>query len=540
MTSGGRRSTPVGAAMRGGVSTLHPQRVPQVAPEAVGSILRSDRVFRFAALAGVAWLAIYALLTWVTQDSPTQARFVGNVVYLGPLLTASLTGCLAAKRRWRANRTGRAWLMFALANVMWLTGELIWTGYSYATASEVPYPSAADVFYIANYFFIVPGLFFAFGQGHRSRLTRAALDMTLVALGLGILGWHVLVAPLLEDVDGLEELVSAVYPLCDVAMVVCLLSLGLSGHRRLPASVHLVGWSYLIMAAADCGYMYGTIADTYGDSSWLNLGFEASAVVLTLGGLVAMRRAEPDAVSTHFGRDLTIIPLLVAGGCAASVVALEHLKAGEPFGSLSVAGVIVAGLLIRQHLVARDRTRLARQLHDALQEQERLAVTDPLTGLYNRRFLQKSLDIEVARARRSGHPLSLVTLDLDHFKRINDECGHPFGDAVLVEVSARLRAAARAGDVVARQGGEEFAWLLPEADETIAVELAERLRAALSDSAVVVYGARPAWITGSIGVATARGEVDALLLIRDADRAMYQAKASGRDRVIRSSSGTAA
>lgn len=530
----------IGGRAWGGVSTLAPRRVPSVAPAAVVSILRSDRVLRLAAWAGVGWLGIYAFLTWVTQDSPTQARFVGNVVYLGPVLTASLAGCLAAARRWRANRTGRAWLMFALANIMWLTGELIWTGYSYATASEVPYPSAADVFYIANYFFILPGLFLAFGQGHRSRLTRAALDMTLVALGLGILGWHVLVAPQIKGVDGLEGLLSAVYPLCDIAMVVCLLSLGLSGHRLLPASVRLVGWSYLIMAAVDCGYMYGTIAGTYGDSSWLNLGYQASAVMLTLGGLVASRTAEPDAVSTHFGRDLTIVPLLLAGGCAGVVVALENLKAGEPFGSLVIAGVIVAGLLIRQHLVARDRTRLARQLHEALEEQERLAVTDPLTGLHNRRFLQNSLDLEVARARRSGRPLSLVTLDLDHFKRINDECGHPAGDAVLVEVAARLRAAARAGDVVARQGGEEFAWLLPETDETTAVELAERLRAALSDSAIEVDGARPTRITGSLGVATARGKVDGPLLVREADRAMYRAKASGRDRVIRSSSGTAA
>jgi diguanylate cyclase (GGDEF)-like protein/PAS domain S-box-containing protein len=164
---------------------------------------------------------------------------------------------------------------------------------------------------------------------------------------------------------------------------------------------------------------------------------------------------------------------------------------------------------------------------DAQEELARLATTDPLTGLANRRAFEARLAEEIARAR-DGRPLSLVALDLDHFKDVNDTFGHDVGDAVLRELAVRMRAAARAADVVARVGGEEFAWLLPGCTARQAHAAAERLRAAVETTPFGVAGVR----TLSAGVAQLAGGDDRGGLVRRADALLYVAKRDGRNRVM--------
>jgi diguanylate cyclase (GGDEF)-like protein/PAS domain S-box-containing protein len=160
-------------------------------------------------------------------------------------------------------------------------------------------------------------------------------------------------------------------------------------------------------------------------------------------------------------------------------------------------------------------------------ELDRLADTDPLTGLANRRAFTARLHGEVERARRHGHRLSLAILDLDDFKRINDTLGHQVGDAVLAEVGRRLTATHRAGELVARMGGEEFAWILPAVDMANAIPAVQRACAAIAD--IQVEGARG--VTCSAGVCDLALAGDEDELLRRADRALYRAKGAGRDRV---------
>jgi diguanylate cyclase (GGDEF)-like protein len=155
---------------------------------------------------------------------------------------------------------------------------------------------------------------------------------------------------------------------------------------------------------------------------------------------------------------------------------------------------------------------------------------DPLTRLPNRRAFEEELAREIARAARSGAPLAVVALDVDRFKAVNDAHGHAAGDAVLRAVAERAAAAIRAGDVLARIGGEEFAAVLPGADLPRAVEVAERIRAALAAVPVEAGECRLA-ITASFGCAAlAPGEEPGALLAR-ADARLYDAKQAGRDRV---------
>ena len=160
-----------------------------------------------------------------------------------------------------------------------------------------------------------------------------------------------------------------------------------------------------------------------------------------------------------------------------------------------------------------------------------LAATDPLTGLANHRAFQERLVQEVARARRYGQPLSLVLADLDHFKLVNDAHGHQAGDAVLAEVGRRLLASARTGDLMARVGGEEFAWLLPATDVDGAESLAERARRSVEVLPFPVVGG----LTASLGVAELGAHDDGQALFRNADLALIWTKVSGRNRCARHS-----
>lgn len=159
-------------------------------------------------------------------------------------------------------------------------------------------------------------------------------------------------------------------------------------------------------------------------------------------------------------------------------------------------------------------------------ELERLARTDSLTQLANRHVLQEALEHEAGRRSTDTRQLALVLLDVDLFKQINDRFGHPAGDAVLVEVARRLERTVRAGEVLARVGGEEFAWLLPASSAADAIAAADRARAAISSEPFGRVGA----LTMSAGVGLVLTPSDGDVVYRMADRALYEAKQSGRNR----------
>ncbi len=176
----------------------------------------------------------------------------------------------------------------------------------------------------------------------------------------------------------------------------------------------------------------------------------------------------------------------------------------------------------RTHELAEANTRLAQ-----------LAVTDGLTGLYNHRHFHERLTLEVERSQRSGLPLSLLMLDVDHFKQFNDTFGHPAGDEVLRQLARVLADTRRANDVVARYGGEEFAVILVDTPKFTAAKVAERVRERINTHDFSEAAPRAGKVSASIGVATFPDDgADAETLVRSADQALYAAKRAGRNRVV--------
>lgn len=202
---------------------------------------------------------------------------------------------------------------------------------------------------------------------------------------------------------------------------------------------------------------------------------------------------------------------------------------------------LTMGLLNTQRELRQKKTELEasnRELEESkrkLEEMnallEKLSVTDELTGLENRRHFNELFDRETRRAMRYDHPLSVIMLDIDHFKDVNDTWGHPTGDLVLQHLGEILRDHLRETDIIARYGGEEFIMALPETTPEIAARVAERLRERVEDESFHTDDGREIRITVSIGVVSRMGDLDPRRLVASVDEALYKAKRGGRNRV---------
>jgi diguanylate cyclase (GGDEF)-like protein len=169
------------------------------------------------------------------------------------------------------------------------------------------------------------------------------------------------------------------------------------------------------------------------------------------------------------------------------------------------------------------------RLRESLKKQ---SVRDPMTGLYNRRYLEETLERELCRARRSGTLVGVAMLDIDHFKELNDTFGHAAGDSVLCAVAAYLKQQVRGSDIVCRYGGEEFTIVFPDAVASTLAQRCEDLRAGVG-SVDVQYGGRTLRrVTVSMGLTTGSGaSLDATQLLKVADAALYKTKSLGRNRL---------
>lgn len=217
------------------------------------------------------------------------------------------------------------------------------------------------------------------------------------------------------------------------------------------------------------------------------------------------------------------------------VYALLYWNAHHSWHDLMVPAVFFfgAGFVWLTVKLALQTTRDLRKLVKLEQEN----ITDPLTGIFNRRYLERRLEEETSRALRYKMPLSILMLDVDHFKRINDTHGHPVGDRALQHLGKIMTDTVRNLDVVARYGGEEFLIVAPDTPSLTAADLAKRLHQQVADTPLRLTGANGEQleiaITVSIGGASLNYQVDSQhKLIQSADAALYQAKQNGRNQIV--------
>ncbi len=232
-------------------------------------------------------------------------------------------------------------------------------------------------------------------------------------------------------------------------------------------------------------------------------------------------------VATAFALVIAVLVMRLVGLASGDVESLA-LLASNRIQALTFLTSIVCLIILSLGLVVMTKER-------ADERNRVLAMQDELTGLTNRRSILGTLEQQLAMARRNGQPLSLLMLDLDHFKRVNDSFGHLAGDAVLRQVAAGIASRLRAQDVAGRYGGEEFLVILPGTTVDGAVQLAEKLRTSIAADRIEIGEGRSVTITISVGVCGGVPTVGERVegLIDAADQALYQAKENGRDRVER-------
>ena len=236
----------------------------------------------------------------------------------------------------------------------------------------------------------------------------------------------------------------------------------------------------------------------------------------------------PLTTEAPYMRMYSSVPLTTSDGYAIGTLCVMHTRPG----CLSTAQRDMLRKLARQVMALLELRANEKALKTSMDELATLATTDELTGLHNRRSLMNRLRFEVARTRRFRTPLSAVMVDVDHFKRINDEFGHQVGDEVLASIGRLLRDNVRVIDVAGRYGGEELCILLPNTPLEGARKFAETLRSRI-EAQVHSAGARTVPVTASLGVGSFNHMDidDAEMLLKQADAALYRAKANGRNRV---------
>lgn len=242
--------------------------------------------------------------------------------------------------------------------------------------------------------------------------------------------------------------------------------------------------------------------------------------------LESIQDVPPDHLLTLTSKEIVVMPFVTDGGCIGllSVSALQL-----PFNDLDIKFIRFLG---RQFAARVADILLRKKAAQVLLER---ATHDSLTGLFNRGMIIEHLSSKLALARRTQQPLSIILIDIDHFKRVNDSLGHAAGDDVLRHLARRLSTQARSGDYIGRYGGEEFLVVLYPCNRADAELAAERFRQTVADSPMTVDGcpASGLAVTISLGVSCSEccAMIDAAVLIKQADRALYASKAAGRNQI---------
>ena len=484
---------------------------------------------RLAVAACAVLVVTFALVLRLRPGGPFVTRAFDD---LGEAVAA---GVAAAPCLWRSRRfTGRwrlSWVLVGVALAFWSIGELIWSYYELVGSDDVPFPSLADAGFLLFPVFGLAGLLVRPSSAFVGRArARMLLDGVMVAASLFIISWATSLGTVYhagaQNTFGL--VVSVAYPASDVVLIT--VAVLVASRNRLNAGLLLLVGGLASMAFADSAFAYLVAAGSYHTGAFTDVAWVAAFLAIGVASLFPSAAEQPGELRVQGSAGVALPYVVLLAGSVAAVIAV--IRDIDPAVATAVESVAIGGLLLRQWLVMLDNRRLTLDVMAQKDELTFRAFHDPLTGLANRALFYDRVAHALELHQRDMRPVSVIFVDLDDFKSVNDAFGHDAGDLVLSAVAERLRAVVRTGDTIARLGGDEFAVLLENDDdpELVAVRLLDAF------AAPVPVGTHDVPVPASIGSTTlnpAQEPMDSQELLKQADLAMYAAKRNGKNTAVR-------
>ncbi len=474
------------------------------------------------------------------------------------LISFTATVCVIHNIKQSIGKEKYFWKFMMIAYSSYTLAEFFWFYKEVVLGVEVPFPSICDVFYLAHPIFVFIGMIFL--------VTKASLKgstfQLLINIGIGIsvlfvFSWDYIIYPALvmTDLSLLGVILSIAYPIGDLMIVLGVLLICLI-QDTFVLKMPLLGGGFILMAAVDTIYMYQTNAGTYVTGGFLDPLWSAALLMSVFAGL---KLNLSGIVGDGFKRKYGWFPeklkgvtdtLVPSGALILMIVVMNH----DNKSSVVMVGYIVATvlLIIRHQLSVTANKNLSTALsenveslkkNESTQETriERLkslhtqtknqASKDHLTQMFNRRHIDEMLAHMSSCSANGGNLFSILMVDIDHFKEVNDRYGHAIGDYALKTISAMIQEYVRGDEMVGRYGGDEFIVFLPGTGKQHARLIAERIRSNIEDREIIFDGGILR-CTLSIGVAEWEFSnccVEGVL--KNADEALYQAKTNGRNQV---------
>jgi diguanylate cyclase (GGDEF)-like protein len=485
---------------------------------------------------GIAAAIGFLVLAGSTTALQGEARlWVAN---LGVLVLAcgAVLGCARAARRSRG-RSRRGWIALATAAGSWAAGQLVWTVLE-SLGIMTPFPSVADIGFLGFPVAALVGFGLLSPRTAGLATPRRLLDALTVGCALGLLAWFTVADAVADERPPLVTAVALAYPIADVVLITVTV-LTLAQTREKPLLWTLLGFSMVAMTTSDVAFSYATAAGTYTTGSPVDWGWWCAFCLLgTAGSLVTGARRGPRPPTARTAAPAGLLPYLPLAAVAGVAAVQSATGTGLDPVAIGLIVVLVVLVLVRQYVTVHDNETLVRTVQQREGQLHEMAFRDGLTGLANRALFLDRLGHSLDLSERDHRPVSVVFLDLDGFKAVNDSLGHAMGDVLLVRVAERLRGTLRAADTLARLGGDEFAVLVEHGSRID--QDARTVAQALLDALTVPFQleGRTVSVSASIGVATVdpgpatagalpRGAEHAATLLHRADVAMYAVKAAG-------------
>jgi diguanylate cyclase (GGDEF)-like protein len=519
-------------------------------------------------IATINLVANLAVILWV-GDENFRMVFSDLTFPLGNLCATTMLFLSAWRWRTVSSRRFYAWSFLALSYLAFSLGDVIWAILEVGL-KQSPYPSAADWFYVAYYpIFLIGILLLPVKRFSRSQWFKSALDVAIILLVAGMAMWIFIINPTVAGSTGeplINIILSVLYPSGDILILVAVLRLLYWQHdAQRNTSILLIAASGAVTIFVDCIFSLQTLNGTYVSGGVLDLGWLVPYYLILLAGMWEARYAgsgektkwEPSPVENQV-RWVAYFPYMwIMAAYGLLIYGPSHNLSIGIYTLIDWVGILVGLVLTRQLITLDENMRLTGKLQRALVEgkqqeaalarsnqalgeeievRKRIelklqhdALHDPLTALPNRVLFMERLMRSMEYAKRhESYKFSILFMDLDHFKVINDSLGHPFGDKLLMAVAKNLRFCIRSSDTVARFGGDEFIFLIEdEQGSSDITEIATRILESVNTPFEI--DGKEVQVSASLGIVHNNySYLHAEELLQDADIAMYRAKVQSK------------